>query len=141
MSLSIVSSFSEAIMAANEIVVVAPASTTSNTHHATVEPADDSETLFDEILVTSRPTSSRCSSIPTSRNSTVDTEEEDEDVEDVFPNSQLCRRDGAHEVATSLWGIVPIKNFGSVMPGIYRSSFPKTENFAFMKTLGLKSIL
>lgn len=57
------------------------------------------------------------------------------------PLAPLCRRDIAMDVATSLWGLVTPKNFGRVMPGLYRCAYPKPENFSFMKTLGLKSIL
>lgn len=57
------------------------------------------------------------------------------------PEAPLCRRDLANDIATSLWGLVTPKNFGRVMPGVYRCGFPKPENFSFLKTLGLKSIL
>ncbi|KAI9671772.1 MAG: hypothetical protein M1831_003300 [Alyxoria varia] len=57
------------------------------------------------------------------------------------PRASLCRRDVAHEIATSLWGLVPPKNFDLVMPSVYRCSFPQTENFPFLKSLGLKTIL
>lgn len=36
---------------------------------------------------------------------------------------------------------LPPSNFGMVAPGVYRSSFPKPENFAFLRSLGLKSVL
>ncbi len=32
-------------------------------------------------------------------------------------------------------------NFGTVIPDVYRSGFPQTEDLAFLKTLGLKTIL
>jgi len=35
----------------------------------------------------------------------------------------------------------PLENFTLVCRGVYRSSFPKKKNFAFMKKLGLKSVL
>ena len=35
----------------------------------------------------------------------------------------------------------PPVNFGMVTHGLYRSSFPKTENFAYLRRLGLKSVL
>ncbi|KZF25755.1 hypothetical protein L228DRAFT_208025 [Xylona heveae TC161] len=35
----------------------------------------------------------------------------------------------------------PPDNFAAVTPGIYRSSFPKAENFEHLKSLGLRSIL
>ena len=35
----------------------------------------------------------------------------------------------------------PPANFDEVVPGIYRSSFPKLGNFEFLGTLGLKTIL
>ena len=41
----------------------------------------------------------------------------------------------------SLWGAVQPKNFNRVEAGIYRCAFPRVENFLFLKTLGLKSIL
>lgn len=42
----------------------------------------------------------------------------------------------------SIIGIyVPPENFARVCEGVYRSSFPRIENFQFLKSLGLKSIL
>lgn len=32
-------------------------------------------------------------------------------------------------------------NFGVVVPGVYRSSYPKPEDFGFIRNLGLKSIV
>lgn len=33
-------------------------------------------------------------------------------------------------------------NFGTVVPGaVYRSSYPKAENYLYLKNLGLKTIL
>jgi tyrosine-protein phosphatase SIW14 len=32
-------------------------------------------------------------------------------------------------------------NFGQVLPGIYRSSFPRTEDYPFYKKLGLKTVV
>ena len=32
-------------------------------------------------------------------------------------------------------------NFAEVVPGIYRSSFPKGDHFDFLESLGLKSVL
>lgn len=32
-------------------------------------------------------------------------------------------------------------NFGQVLPGIYRSSFPRTEDYPFFKKLGLKTVV
>lgn len=32
-------------------------------------------------------------------------------------------------------------NFGGVIPGVYRSSFPKTEDYPFLKQLGLKTVV
>ncbi|KAF2809651.1 uncharacterized protein BDZ99DRAFT_33640 [Mytilinidion resinicola] len=41
-----------------------------------------------------------------------------------------------------LRSLLPPANFGAVVPGsIYRSSYPLPENFEFLETLGLKSIL
>lgn len=38
--------------------------------------------------------------------------------------------------------LTPPTNFGAVIPGqIYRSSFPLPENFSFLKSLKLKTIL
>ncbi|KAH3676202.1 hypothetical protein WICPIJ_009162 [Wickerhamomyces pijperi] len=36
---------------------------------------------------------------------------------------------------------IPPENFSPVMSSIYRSSFPRPENFKFLQTIGLKSIL
>lgn len=35
----------------------------------------------------------------------------------------------------------PPPNFSEVVPGVYRSSFPKSQHYNFLKTLGLKSVL
>jgi tyrosine-protein phosphatase SIW14 len=32
-------------------------------------------------------------------------------------------------------------NFGIVVPGVYRSSYPKPEDFAYMQKLGLKTVV
>lgn len=32
-------------------------------------------------------------------------------------------------------------NFGLVLPGLYRSSYPKSENFGFLQGLGLKTVV
>jgi tyrosine-protein phosphatase SIW14 len=41
-----------------------------------------------------------------------------------------------------LRSLIPPPNFGAVVPGsVYRSSYPQAENFEFLKSLGLKSIL
>ncbi|KAI9843898.1 MAG: hypothetical protein M1837_006052 [Sclerophora amabilis] len=37
--------------------------------------------------------------------------------------------------------LIPPDNFAEVAPGIFRSSFPKEENFHFLKTIGLNSIM
>eukprot|EP00158_Paraphelidium_tribonemae_P001092 Partr_v1_DN23966_c0_g1_i1_m48954 putative PHOsphatase len=37
--------------------------------------------------------------------------------------------------------LVPPENFTLVSPGVYRSAFPKKKNFAFLKKLGLRSVL
>ncbi|GAA6008622.1 hypothetical protein JCM11491_003372 [Sporobolomyces phaffii] len=37
--------------------------------------------------------------------------------------------------------LYPPENFAIVVPGIFRSSFPRRKNFAFLKSLGLKSVL
>ena len=37
--------------------------------------------------------------------------------------------------------LIPPNNFNMVSNWVYRSSFPKKKNFAFLKKLGLKSIL
>jgi len=38
-------------------------------------------------------------------------------------------------------GLLPPKNLGRVMDGVYRSAFPQPENLPYLKTLGLKTIL
>ncbi len=35
----------------------------------------------------------------------------------------------------------PIINFAEVVPGVYRSSFPRFGNFAHLQSLGLRTIL
>ena len=37
--------------------------------------------------------------------------------------------------------LVPPENFAMVTEGVYRCGFPKRKNFAFMETLGLKTVL
>lgn len=37
--------------------------------------------------------------------------------------------------------LIPPLNFAMVAKGVYRSGYPNTKNFAFLKKLGLKSIL
>jgi hypothetical protein len=37
--------------------------------------------------------------------------------------------------------LIPCENFSLVCKGVYRSSFPKKKNFAFLKRLQLKSVL
>ena len=37
--------------------------------------------------------------------------------------------------------LIPPKNFWKVEDGIYRSGFPQLENFGFLSTLNLKSIM
>ncbi len=32
-------------------------------------------------------------------------------------------------------------NFGTVIPGFYRSGYPQTEDYEFLKSLGLKTIV
>lgn len=32
-------------------------------------------------------------------------------------------------------------NFGTVIPGVYRSGYPQTEDYEYLKTLGLKTVL
>lgn len=62
-------------------------------------------------------------------------------IADISSVDPLCRLDGAHEIARALFGCVPPKNFGRVMPGVYRSAYPQRENLSFLKTLRLKTIL
>ena len=37
--------------------------------------------------------------------------------------------------------LIPPLNFAMVAKGVYRSGFPNTKNFSFLRKLGLKSIL
>jgi len=37
--------------------------------------------------------------------------------------------------------LITPENFSMVVPGVYRSGFPKTKHFAFLKKLELKAIL
>jgi len=37
--------------------------------------------------------------------------------------------------------LVPPLNFGMVLPGIYRSGYPNSKNFPFLKKLGVKSVV
>lgn len=34
-----------------------------------------------------------------------------------------------------------LSNFGIVLPGVYRSSYPLIEHFDFCKTLGLRTVV
>ncbi|KUJ12094.1 uncharacterized protein LY89DRAFT_221848 [Mollisia scopiformis] len=69
------------------------------------------------------------------------------DVTDLFP-ARLEDRDkqvlavlqGAKASTKSKTDERPI-NFGKVIPGVYRSSFPGEEDFNYLKTLGLKTVL
>ncbi|KAI9717691.1 MAG: hypothetical protein M1828_007094 [Chrysothrix sp. TS-e1954] len=107
-------------------------------HQATVE-ADFEDSLSDKSW---SPSSSRPSTPSISRNDSFEMEMENNAlIEIIAPSVALTRRDSAHAIARSLWGKVPPKNFGQVIPGPYRSSFPLPENFPFLKILGLKSIL
>ncbi|GAA5960436.1 hypothetical protein JCM3765_007513 [Sporobolomyces pararoseus] len=45
--------------------------------------------------------------------------------------------EGLHDKKT----VFPPENFAIVVPGIFRSSFPRKKNFDFLKSLGLKSVL
>ncbi|KAI0180688.1 hypothetical protein GGR52DRAFT_566949 [Hypoxylon sp. FL1284] len=36
---------------------------------------------------------------------------------------------------------MPLANFAQVLPGLYRSGYPEAPNYAFMQTLGLKTIV
>ncbi|KAK1961179.1 tyrosine phosphatase [Colletotrichum sublineola] len=51
----------------------------------------------------------------------------------------------ASPISPSIERILPIDgrpiNFGVVVPGVYRSSYPKPEDFGFIRNLGLKSIV
>lgn len=38
-------------------------------------------------------------------------------------------------------GVSPPPNFAEVVPGLYRSSFPRPKHFAFVRSLGLKTVL
>lgn len=49
----------------------------------------------------------------------------------------LCDAASEHEEPL----LRPPDNFAMVSPGVYRSSFPSSKNFEFLKTLGLKTVL
>ncbi|OHW89976.1 tyrosine phosphatase [Colletotrichum incanum] len=84
---------------------------------------------------------------------------EDEKVKATVPgqNSPVRRDDGplnvadqlksplASPISSSIERVLPIDgrpiNFGVVVPGVYRSSYPKPEDFGFIRNLGLKSIV
>ena len=54
----------------------------------------------------------------------------------------IFQLDGAQEELNVFGGgLVPPKNLGRVMEGVYRSAFPQPENLPYLKTLGLKTIL
>lgn len=55
--------------------------------------------------------------------------------------SNLMRSNLAYERVQSLWASIPPKNFGEVRPGVYRSSFPKTENLSFLAEKRIKTIV
>jgi len=106
----------------------------------TVEHIDDADELMDYFTA-----SSTVSSGAPSRGSIIGLDAldgaRDESNTPPSPEAPLCRRDLAYEVSRSLWGLIPPKNFGQVMPGVFRCSYPKPENFSFLKTLGFRSIL
>lgn len=51
----------------------------------------------------------------------------------------------ASPISPGIERVLPIDgrpiNFGVVVPGVYRSSYPKPEDFGFIRNLGLKSIV
>lgn len=50
------------------------------------------------------------------------------------PNLKSHKLDGLNQDDRPL-------NFGEVLPGVYRSSFPRTEDYPFYKKLGLKTVV
>lgn len=52
------------------------------------------------------------------------------------PNAQEAR---SHHVTLPIEG-QPI-NFGTVVPGVYRSSYPQAEDYPFLQKLGLKTVV
>lgn len=52
-----------------------------------------------------------------------------------LPDTSLIKEDGDYEE------LIPPENFAMIERGLYRSGFPKKKNFAFLKSLGLRSIL
>lgn len=58
-------------------------------------------------------------------------------------NDAICRSMKLSTMATDTNGdeLYPPINFAMVDYGIYRSSFPDSASFSFLKTLGLRSIM
>jgi hypothetical protein len=65
---------------------------------------------------------------------------EEQQIPETPPSDR--RRSSVRQAPARLTSHIPPSNFGAVMPGsVYRSQFPLPENFSFMKTLKLKTIL
>nr|CCA21879.1 hypothetical protein ALNC14_080220 [Albugo laibachii Nc14] len=52
-----------------------------------------------------------------------------------LPEASILEEDGDYEE------LIPPENFAMIERGLYRSGFPKKKNFAFLESLGLRSIL
>ncbi|SCW01944.1 LAFE_0E10704g1_1 [Lachancea fermentati] len=66
----------------------------------------------------------------------------EEDVDDVFDEDEYKAQSSAVRRSSVVEEVIPPENFSHVVGEIYRSSFPRPENFAFLqKRIKLKSIL
>ncbi|KAM9918685.1 hypothetical protein OXX59_008486 [Metschnikowia pulcherrima] len=68
----------------------------------------------------------------------------EEDLDDKFDGNAgetMSSQITSQEVALESETVTPPENFAPVVNKIYRSSFPQTQNFGFLKKLRLKSVL
>lgn len=79
-------------------------------------------------------------------------EEEEEDRVEGFRTIEVAKVDRSNitpqpaaapflEVSGQELNLIPPLNFAMVDNGIFRSGFPDSANFSFLKTLGLRSIM
>ena len=58
-----------------------------------------------------------------------------------YGGPQILNNTGEQSEVEEEEELIPPENLSMVCKGVYRSAFPKKKNFAFLKRLGLKSVL
>ncbi|KAK4228912.1 putative tyrosine-protein phosphatase [Podospora fimiseda] len=106
---------------------------TSHSSQASIEPspvvhAADPDQVVEKLLLVNQ---ERRASIPEVRDAFHPSSETD--LDDVTVSAQEFEKSLPKEGRPS--------NFGIVVPGVYRSSFPQTEDYAFIESLKLKTIV